>query len=139
MEEQEYEEYWDKKKVVGGVFIVILIASFLYYYHPLILGQTMQAFTSQVEKLTLKPTKQVAGVETMRSTPSGPSTPKILPNAQDLQKKIEELTKQVKSLSVSDVASSSPQVQKVLDDLKSLENLPSSKAREACENICRKL
>lgn len=139
MEEQEYEEYWDRKKVLTGVFLFVIVGGLVYYYRPLILGQTMQAFTSQVEKLTSKPTKQVAGVETMRSTPNGPSTPKILPNAQDLQKKIEELTKQVKSLSVSDVASSSPQVQKVLDDLKSLESLPSTKAREACENICRKL
>jgi hypothetical protein len=56
--------------------------------------------------------------------------------SQGIRNNILSIQEDAKSLSVSDVATSSPQVQKVIKDIQSIQDLPSSKAKEACQKIC---
>lgn len=111
------EESWDKKKIVIGIlsFLVLLFA-FLYF------------------KNTLFPNKsEIKGVSTISTTKQDENLNKA---SEKLQEKINEVKQNVDNLNVAEVASSSPQVQKVLNDIKSLEDLPRNQAREACVKIC---
>lgn len=56
--------------------------------------------------------------------------------SQALDNKIQDIRGEVMGLDVSEVATSSPQIQKVINDIKSIQDLPSSKAKEACQKIC---
>lgn len=64
-----------------------------------------------------------------------------LPSSKDIQKdvekKLEAIKEEVTNLKPLDVATSSPQVQKILNDIKTLEQYPRNQAREICENICK--
>ena len=119
MEEIKSEDgTWDKKKIVIAVLLVVLI-----------LGFGVKKFLIDTHRLDFS--KEVKGV----STNSNPSIPNL-----DLQKilqdKLEEIKKGVSNLNLSDVASSSPQFRKALNDLKSLEQYPKNQAKEMCQKIC---
>jgi len=53
--------------------------------------------------------------------------------------RIESIQEEAKNINVAEVASSSPQVQKVINDIKSLENYPADQAKGLCEKICSSL
>jgi len=61
-------------------------------------------------------------------------------NTQDLKSavedKIQTIQNEASGVNVSEIASSSPQVQKIINDIKSLEGYPSNHAKSMCENIC---
>ena len=50
--------------------------------------------------------------------------------------KIESLKQDVRGLNIVEIASSSPQVQKILNDIKFLEQYPANQAKEICKKIC---
>ncbi|MCL4354687.1 hypothetical protein M1349_04460 [Patescibacteria group bacterium] len=63
-----------------------------------------------------------------------------VPNLQKVvQSKIEDIKGEAAKINVEEVATSSPQMQKVINDLKSIQNYPSSQARSMCEKICNGL
>ncbi len=108
---------WDKKKVVIGVLIVLVVIFALLYF-----------------KERFLPTKQTDVKGTMAENKI--STQSLPDPAQKIHQNIDQIKQNVSTLNVVDVATSSPQVQKVLSDIKNLENYPKNQARQACEKIC---
>ena len=53
-----------------------------------------------------------------------------------VEDKIEVIQEEAKDIDLAEVASSSPQIQKIIKDLKSLENYPADQAKSLCEKIC---
>ena len=53
--------------------------------------------------------------------------------------RLENIKDQVEDLSGQDFVTDSPQVQKVINDLQSLQGLPADQARDVCESICKSI
>ena len=56
-----------------------------------------------------------------------------------IEDQVEAIKKQVMQLDPQDVVSSSPQVQKIIDDLKNLQGVPKNELKNVCESICKGL
>jgi|GEM_PF-2801642 len=83
----------------------------------------------------------VAGVSTKREaqTKIDPGV-KITKEMQDsAQERLEKIKEQVSELSAADLMTSSPQIEKVMQDLESLKHYPKNQVKDACRNICEGL
>src|ERR1035437_9555160 len=121
MEEVNVGESWNKKRVFVAIFLLALLMAGGFYLKI--------RFFSQ-------PPESVKGVSTEIKI-----TDPAKPNIQEVVKeKIDSVKQQVSSLNISDIASSSPQVQKILNDIKSLQQYPTNQVKEICkklvENFC---
>ncbi|HEX8965476.1 MAG TPA: hypothetical protein VF820_03545 [Patescibacteria group bacterium] len=138
---QVIEEHWDIKKIIIGTGIFLLLAGAAYaakeYFSPV--PNTSQDITH------VQTTIGVKGAETS-STGSNPPTQQSqnnatfsLPSSTDIQNQIQNIQQQVTHLNISDLASSSPQVQAILQQIEQLPNAPANVAKEACINLCNRL
>lgn len=135
------EEAWSIPKIIIGVVsLITVVGGGLYlksnYFDTNTSGNIHQKKTA------------VEGVTTSSEDGNGSSTKKdspTLPNFSpdnirvDIQNKVDEIKKQIISLNPSEIASSSPQVQKIIQDMKSIQDYPKNQAKEMCENICKSL
>lgn len=120
MKESVQDEEWDKKKIAAAlVALLALLGTGAYYANMHIFKQSTPTVAS------IK--KDVAGAETNIKF----SLPK-----EELQNKLEDIKDQVTNINVLEIASSSPQIQKVLNDIKALESYPRNQAKEMCKKIC---
>lgn len=121
--EKKEDIEWDKKKIIAflvvGVVLIFLAANF----KTAILGET----STPTENIQ---TKQVKGV----------STSDIANGIrQSVQNNLNNIKFEAENLNVAEIASSSPQVQKVLNDLKSLKDVPKNQLKDVCEKVCGRL
>jgi hypothetical protein len=124
MEEVKAGESWNKKKIIITTIILGLLIVGGFYLRIRILGQN----SSQIME-------SVKGATTQEVT-----LPDVKANVQEVVKeKIDNLKAQVSNLNVSEIASSSPQVQKILNDIQSLEQYPANQAKEFCRQIYEKI
>ena len=119
--EKKTEVIWDKKRIFIFVLSAILI---------LILGFELKTLTLDknvsLDKAKNLPTEQVQGASTQQ-----------LPDVrQGIVNQIDNLKNEAQNINVVEVATSSSQVQKVINDLKSLQDLPKSQLKTACEKVC---
>lgn len=129
----EEEHEWDKKKIAVAVVFAVLFIGVGYY---------LNWFNAGKEALT-----SVLGVEFKRPEVKRTEPKKIgdvqPPSIEEVksavQSKVEDIQKDVKSLDFNEIASSSPQIQKIINDIKALEKYPSNQAKQICENICKSL
>lgn len=56
-----------------------------------------------------------------------------------VQQRIETIQQEAENIDIVEIASSSPQVQKIINDIKSLEKYPSDQAKGLCQQICNGL
>lgn len=80
----------------------------------------------------------VAGVNTKREAQvkTDPGV-KMTKEMQDtVQERLEKVKEQVANLSATDLKTSSPQIEKVMQDLESLKQYPKNQVKDACRNIC---
>lgn len=125
------ESEWDIKKIIIGIVCAIAVIIGGYY-----IKQTY--FPSlEVESIDQTPYSEVRGAYTEDTENFPDYSYTDIPS--EVQKQITSLSQQVNNLNPAEVATSSPQVQKVLDDLKKLEQYPKSQAKEMCLNICKGL
>ena len=54
----------------------------------------------------------------------------------DLNKRLEKIKSDINELNALDVTTQSPQVKKIIEDLKSLQNLPKDQAKNVCQQVC---
>lgn len=128
-------ETWNKKRVIIGVLaIVSLIGGALFLKNFIFKDKDITAILPFSKFLETK----VAGVSTKKDINSSNSQ-SIGKLKTGLQGKLDSIKKDVGGLTVSDIASSSPQLKKVIDDLQNLQKLPRNQAKEACYNICKGL
>lgn len=111
---------WDKKKI--SIALIIFAVGLIAF---------MEA------KNQFFPESNVLGTSSVNRSVQKPDfkTPKI-----DLQKELgvslDEVKSDISSLDAKEVASSSPQIQKVLRDIEGIKDMPTNEARDACMRIC---
>lgn len=116
------EESWNKKRVLlGFVVLAVLIAGAL-------------TFKSLVLDKNQGPKTAVEGASV-----SVENTPSPIPIKANIQDQIDTLQKEASNINITDIATSSPQVQKVLNDLKSIQGLPQNQAKSFCQQVCNNL
>lgn len=126
MKEKEIEpveEVWSFKKIFIGVIVLTIIVGGLAYWN-------------KDSLIALKSTGLIT-----RDNVKGANTRDVQPRSiseinSEVQNRVNTLKEQVNSLNATEVATTSPQVQKILQDLKSLEQYPKNQAKEACIRVC---
>ncbi|MCL4353061.1 hypothetical protein M1615_01150 [Patescibacteria group bacterium] len=145
MEKQEFfQDKWDKGKIIKGLAILLIFACLLFFAFKMhILDKYLKKNLSSSQGAA----GQVKGAQTTEADISGsnsaPADSFLPPSSENIQSslkdRVSQLKQEVSNLNVLEVASSSSQVQKVLQDVKSLEQYPHNQAKEACLNICNSL
>jgi hypothetical protein len=122
MKEPKIETSWDKKKIAVAIIILLgLIATAIYF------SGAYKIKSANVKNSDFQIKKSVNGISESINV-------KGVKGA--VQQKIEEIKTEAGSIDIAEIASSSPQVQKILNDIKSLENYPGDQAKNMCEKIC---
>lgn len=135
------QETWDKKKIVIFITVVAILVVIGFYAKTKYFGNSQkQSF------VPFKSSQEVAGenIESNDSEDSSTNSKDSFSSIQDniknnAQQKLESIKQQIANLNALEVATSSPQVQKIINDLKSLEQYPSNQAKEMCQKICSSL
>jgi len=123
-DKKKEESQWDKKKIFLFSILVFLAIIGAYYIKTLVLP-TNTTSSSLPDKSSQE---SVKGVST-NSNPSGNLK-------QDVQNQINNIKNEAQNINIVDIATSSPQVQKVVNDLKVLQNYPSNSLKGVCEKVC---
>lgn len=136
MDKKDLEsETWDKKRIIIAVFVIASLFGAALFLKNIFFEDKNIAAVLPLSKLF---ETKVAGVNTKKDISSSNSK-SIGKLKTDLQGRLDSVKKDVEGLTVSDVASSSPQLKKIIDDLQNLQKLPRNQAKEACYNICKGL
>ena len=136
-------EAWSKKRIIIGFLVLTVLLSAAYGAKKYIFKDKSVLSTLSFPEINSK----VAGVSTKNDSSSSQDSstdqPLQLPVSSNLktgmEQKLEDFKKEVSGLNVSDLASSSPQIKKVIEDIQGLQQLPKNQAKEACYNICKGL
>ena len=120
MEEVGVKESWNKKRIFAALFLIILLIAGIYF------------LKSRVMNLNLSP-KSVKGINSEEKKEKEDFKLDI---QGAVKEKINSLKQEVSSLNIVEIASSSPQIQKIINDIKSLEQYPTNQAKEICRQIC---
>jgi len=119
---KEAEEIiWDKKKIIVTVVIGILI---------LLISLQFKAYLDQdqnISDISKEPKLEVKSINTSELSNN------IREGVED---SFNNLKTQAQNLNVTEIATSSPQVQKIINDLKALQDLPKSQLKSTCEKVC---
>lgn len=132
------QESWNIKRIALVLTILFVLGGILY---------GAKVFVLDKNKISPKKTSNdVAGISIQKEQVSGEPEDKIdlkstFPSSAkelqvNIQQKLDAVKEEVNNLNVQDIASSSPQVQKVLSDIKNLEQYPKNQVKEACQKIC---
>lgn len=124
------EESWDVKKIIIGILVLFFLA-----------GTAYAAKTFLLDKLDKQKKVDVAGASVEREKVFIPTENQAFsfPSQSDIQQKISDIRQDVVKLDALEIASSSPQVQKVLNDIKTLGEYPRNQAKDICQQICSNL
>lgn len=128
------EEVWNVKKILVTVVATAVVVSVgLYGAHAL----GFIKFQNPERRTTIGKVQGVSVSENIDDAPTPtPQKSYSLPTRSDIEEKLEEVKSEVQSIDVAEIASSSPQIQKVLQDLKALQGYPKSQAHELCQKMC---
>lgn len=122
----EPQESWDKKKIF--IFFLIVLPLAFFALKTYVLDKNIDLF-SQKPNTSFKQVKGESSISQF--------------NPADLQgsveQKIDSIKSQVNNINVTDIATSTPQIQKVINDIKNLQNYPRNQAKDACIKICNGL
>ena len=121
MDEVNTKDAWDKKKIFLAVFLIILLFVGGYFFKTRILGIH---FSSQSKSVKAASTEINIGASLGQNI------------QQAVKEKIDGLKQEVSNLNLVEVASSSPQVQKIINDIKSLQQYPNDQIKEVCKKVC---
>lgn len=135
------QESWNIKRIIIAIILLIILAGILLGAKQYILDKnrfsqqpTSNTLSSSVKGTSAKKQEDITKdlQEELKKIFSSPSD-----NLKtSVQEKMESITEQVSNLKAEEIASSSPQVQKIINDLKSLEDYPKNQAKESCQRIC---
>lgn len=140
---QVIEEHWDIKKIVIGVLVFSLLAGVAFaakeYFSPI--PNTAQDITHIQTTVGVKGAETNTndsgnGTQTQQSQNNGTFS---LPSSTDIQNQIQNIQQQVTHINVADLASSSPQIQQIIQQVEKLPSTPINAAKAACINLCNNL
>lgn len=127
MDEVNEQGSWNKKRIFIALFLIAALIILGYFLKTKVLGENFSLPNNS---------KSVKGT-TVTQEENKESKERLDVNVQKVvQEKIESLKQDVKGLNIVEIASSSPQVQKIINDIKTLEQYPTNQARELCKQIC---
>lgn len=118
MEEVDTQETWNKKRIIIAIILLILfmVGGYILKTH----------FLPEIKR-------SVEGISTEESVVQ----PAFRINIQEaVREKINRIKQDVSGLDVMEIASSSPQVQKILNDIRALEQYPTNQLKEICRKVC---
>lgn len=124
------EESWNKKRIIIGLFFLFTVVAGLTAFKVLVLDKNQNSPQSLVNKTVTA----VEGASTNANTSSNDNTISGLKT--NIQDQLNTIKQEASNINLTDIATSSPQVQKVIDDIKSIQNLPRSQAKSFCEQVC---
>lgn len=124
--EKKEEIQWDKKKIILTVFVAILLIGIGFEIKSVFLGESLEP----IAKVSQNSNAQIKGASTTDLTNG---------IKQSFSDNINSIKAQAQNIDIAEIASSSPQVQKVISDLKGLKDLPKNQIKSACEKICNGL
>lgn len=113
---------WNKKRIFIAVLLMLALAIGGYFLKPRVLDEESS-----------RPSKSVEGAS-VQEQPT--NTPFNLNIQEAVRERINSIQREISTLNISEIASSSPQVQKILSDIKALEQYPVNQARDMCKKIC---
>lgn len=136
MEKLEPEESWNKKRIFLALFVIILLLAGAYGAKNFVLGKNSipnaSSIVSALQGVKGATTEEDLGVKTTKTN----SPAANLPVQKIIQDKINAIQQEANNLNIADVASSSPQVKKIIEDLQSLQDYPKNQAKDVCTKIC---
>lgn len=136
MEKLEPEESWNKKRIFLTLFVIIVLLTGAFGIKNFVLGNNSFPKESPVIN-ALKSIKGVATQEELNAPTKKINPPAVnLPVQKIIQDKLGAIQQEVSNLNVADIASSSPQVKKIIEDLQSLQDYPKNQAKDVCTKIC---
>lgn len=115
--EEQIEESWNIKRIAVTLIVLLL----------LIIGGTF--FVKNSFSPDTKSKKALGDVLSAKED--------RLENV--IQEQFETIKKQAIDIDALEIASSSPEIQKLIDNLKSLKDYPKSQLKKTCEQFCRDL
>ncbi|MEX2012961.1 MAG: hypothetical protein WD967_00985 [Candidatus Levyibacteriota bacterium] len=124
-------EKWDKKKIVLAILVATALIIGGVKVKNYVLGENTQGEVSNVPESNSRDVKGTNVVPT--PTISIPSAQQI---GEGLGQNINNIKQEINTINVADLATSSPQVKKILDDIKALPSYPANQAKEICLNFC---
>lgn len=131
------QEAWDIKRIVIGILLTTTSVAAVGY------GVKTQFLDKKqvVEQLPPSPKKSVEGakVEEKKEEKEKENTLTASGIRETVEDRLESIKEEVMDLKPLDIATSSPQVQKIIKDIQSLEQYPRNQAKEICEDICKSL
>lgn len=119
------EDQWDKKKILLFFIASILLLVVGYQIKTVTLGENFSLNKDSVSLIN----SDVKGASVSNQPQKDLK--------KDIQIQIDSLKSDAEDINLIDIASSSPQVQKVINDLKALQDYPSNQLRDVCEKVCR--
>ncbi len=129
------EEKWNKKRVVIGLVTLALLIVGLVSLKVLVLDKNQTNTGSVADN-----PGSVKGARTSSISPAQNNPEVSAPDLNStLQNQVNTIQQEISNLNLAEIASSSPQVQKVINDMKTLQNLPRDQAKSACQQICNGL
>ena len=114
------KEEWDKKKIILVSVLVFVSLTLGYLLKDYLLGTPLK--NNQVTF-----SKKVKGLSAQ------------IDFRKNVGEQINNLKNEAQSINLADVATSSPQIQKVINDLKAIQNYPNNQIKDACMRICGNL
>jgi len=131
------QQSWDKKKILLTVLVLagLIIAG---------LGLKNYLLDSNGSNLNSTPNTPNTQSSVKGSNISSTPTPTItLPSAQSIGQEalgsINNIKQEINKLNVQELATSSPQIQKIVNDIKGLPNVPGQQAKDICLKVCNGL
>lgn len=124
MKEQKKKDEieWDKKKIILFLFVVLFLVIGGYQLKSMILGDNTNSNETPSFEQSVKGTSiQEPPTESIKNS---------------VQEQIEDIKEEAQNINIADIASSSPQVQKIINDIKALQNYPSNQIKDVCQKVC---
>ena len=126
MEEIKSEGSWNKKRIFAALLLIVVLIVLGYFLKTKVLSEKSSPTDSS---------KAVKGITNTKEKNKEQDGLNI--NVQKaVKEKIESLKQAAFGLNIIEIASSSPQIQKIINDIKSLEQYPTNQAKEICRQIC---
>lgn len=116
------ESTWNKKRIFFAIFLLVLLIVGGYFFKTRVLSENSSPVAKSV--------KGIGAKEAIKEPEPGINIQEAV------RERIDSIRQEVSGLNIVEIASSSPQVQKVLNDIKSLEQYPINQAQEICKKIC---
>lgn len=135
IEEQEEAFEWDKTRIAIAIGVLILLIVGGVFAKKYFLGANQESAQKTVQGVSTQDSSS-GSTSSGNNSVSSSNLNFSLPTVSDLQLQLNQLEQKIQHLSIQDVASASPQVQDIIQQVQNLPNLPKDQAKSVCQQVC---